>query len=220
MGAAGEVTIISKRPTGDVELEGRLSLPQVSKPVAGAVICHPHPAGGGAMDVGLLEVMDRRMVAAGLGVLRFNFAGVAGSCGAFTDGVDEPLDVAAAFEFLRSHPSIDETRVSLAGWSFGAWMALLALADGVPADRCVAIAPPLSLYDWQPSVGRIAASKAERHYVIGTDDQFCPLEDIREFAEALSAQDADNVMALPSTDHFMFGREDMVAELAIEFIES
>lgn len=171
------------------------------------------------MCVGMLETMDRRMVAAGLGILRFNFAGVGGSTGAFTEGFQEALDVAAAFEYLRSRPEIDPERVSLTGWSFGAWMALTAVADGLPAHKCVAIAPPLALYDWQEAAARLASSPVERHYILGSNDQFCPLSFLESFTGRISEQDAHNVMVLPATDHYMFGREDMVSELVIEFVE-
>jgi alpha/beta superfamily hydrolase len=98
-------------------------------------------------------------------------------------------------------------------------MALMAVADGLPAHKCIAIAPPLVLYDWQPNASRIAAASVERHYIVGSNDQFCPLDFLQSFTEALSAEDSENVMVLPVADHFLFGREDMVAELAIEFLE-
>jgi alpha/beta superfamily hydrolase len=169
------------------------------------------------MDVGLLRAIERRGVAAGFAVMRFNFAGVGASTGIFTEGLDEPVDVAAAFEYMKSYGDIDE--VSVAGWSFGAWMALMAIADGVPASSCVAVAPPLMLYDWRPHVGRIAASATKRHYIVGSNDQFCPLDFLKEFARAISEEDAASLMTLPATDHFLFGREDMVAELVLEFVE-
>lgn len=208
-------TFTSERPSGAAELEACLALPDKSGPAHGILLCHPHPAGGGEMDVGLLQVIERRGVAAGFAVMRFNFAGVGASTGLFTEGMDEPADVGAAFEWMKSRDGIEE--VSVAGWSFGAWMALMALADGVPAEACVAIAPPLMLYDWRPQVGRIAASATTRHYIVGSNDQFCPLGFLEAFAKAISEEDELNIMALPSSDHFLNGREDMVAELVLEF---
>ena len=211
-----KLTIRSERPSGTAELEAELSRPD-GEPRGGLVLCHPHPAGGGSMDVGLLSVIDRRLTAAGFAVLRFNFAGIGLSTGTFTEGVEEPIDVAATFDHLRSSLT-DGAGVSVGGWSFGAWMSLLALADGLPAVSCVAIAPPLMLYDWRPSVERIAASGAERHYIIGANDQFCPLDFLEAFAAAVSPQDADNVTVLPATDHYLFGREDMVADLVVQAV--
>lgn len=215
---AERVTITCERPSGEVLLEGVLALPDAAGPAHGVVICHPHPAGGGEMGVGLLRVMERRLVAAGFATLRFNFAGVGGSGGMFTEGLEEPADVAAAFGFLRSRPEVDPGAVGLAGWSFGAWMALLALEQGLPAARCVAIAPPLAAYDWRGHVPGIAASGAERHYVVGSVDQFCPQDFLKAFAAAVGEEDERNVMVLPGETHFLHGREDMVAELVAEFL--
>ena len=214
---AESLTITSERPTGSVELEASLALPGGDL-YGGVVLCHPHPAGGGEMDVGLLVVIEKRLLKAGFAVLRFNFAGVGRSTGHFTDGLQEPLDVAAAMEALRSRSGLGPAETSVCGWSFGAWMSLLALADGLDAATCVAIAPPLMLYDWRPHAERIAASAAIRHYIIGANDQFCPLDFLEAFTAALSPQDAANVTVLPATDHYLFGREDAVAALVAEII--
>jgi alpha/beta superfamily hydrolase len=211
------VTITSKRPSGAVELEARLALPD-GDPCGGVVLCHPHPAGGGEMDVGLLRVIETRLLRGGFAVLRFNFPGVGRSTGQFTEGVEEPLDVAAAFGYLRQRCELAPSDVSVCGWSFGAWMSLIALADGLPAGACVAVAPPLMLYDWRPYVELIAASAARRNYIIGANDQFCPLDFLEAFTTALSPQDAENVTVLPATDHYLFGREDAVAALVAEIL--
>jgi alpha/beta superfamily hydrolase len=215
---AEKLTITSERPSGPVELEASLALPGEDLH-GGVVLCHPHPAGGGAMDVGLLTTIERRLLKAGFAALRFNFEGVGGSSGHFTDGLEEPLDVAAAMEALRSRSGLDPAQTSLCGWSFGAWMALLALADGLDAATCVAIAPPLMLYDWRSHVEAIAASAAKRHYIVGANDQFCPLDFLEAFTSAISPYDAENVTVLPATDHYLFGREDAVAAMVAEILD-
>lgn len=214
------ISFVSGRPAGEVELEGVLALPDRAGDARGLVLCHPHPAGGGCMEVGLLETIEQRATRVGFATLRFDFGGVGGSGGVFTDGLEEPCDVAAACEYMRSLDAVDPSKVSVAGWSFGAWMCLLALAGGLRAASCVAIAPPLGMYDWRPFTGDIAASAAERHYIIGAGDQFCPLDTLAAFTDSISAGDTANTMVLPSTDHFLSGREDMVAELTVEFVES
>lgn len=218
--AAREVRFASSRPSGAVMLEGALSLPRRDSAAPGIVICHPHPAGGGEMEVGLLRVLERRAARAGFAALRFNFGGVGRSEGAFTDGIEEPADVAAAHEYLRSRAEVDDSLVSVTGWSFGAWMSLMALAAGLPAPSCVAIAPPVMLYDWHPHVRGIAASKAARHYLVGANDQFCPQGFLESFASAVSEEDAGNITVMPSTDHYLVGREDIVSELAIDLIQT
>lgn len=214
------IAFVSHRPSGDIELEGLLGLPDRAGGARGIVVCHPHPAGGGSMDVTLLEVIERRATRVGFTVLRFNFGGVGESGGAFSDGLEEPCDVDAACEYLRSREEVDAAKVSLAGWSFGAWMCLLALARGLEVQGCAAIAPPLMLYDWRQYADAISASDCLRHYILGANDQFCSLDSLQEFTEALGGEDTENTHILPMTDHYLSGREDIVAELVIECIEN
>jgi alpha/beta superfamily hydrolase len=168
------------------------------------------------MGVPLIRSLAEGLSKLGFVALRFNFGGVGFSGGSFTDGVEEPGDVASAFRYLKSVEEVDPLRVHLVGWSFGSWMALMSLAQRLEATTCVAIAPPLIAYDWHPHTRRIAASPAVRHYIVGESDQFCPVADLREFASGISARDAANVNVLPGTDHFLFGREPEVIGMTTE----
>lgn len=191
-------------------LEGRLHLPGGLE-TGGVVLCHPHPAGGGDKDVPLLVYLAQKVAAAGMACLRFDFGGVAGSSGDFTDGAEEPLDAAAAWRFLSEYESVERDRVALAGWSFGAWMAIHALADGVPAFSLEAIAPPLNGYRWDEVAFRLAGSKTRRHYLIGDRDQFCPVDVLLEFTKAVSPEEPERVTVLEGADHFLVGWEEQVA---------
>jgi alpha/beta superfamily hydrolase len=208
----------SLRPSGAVELEGRLHLPAGEALAPGVVLCHPHPAGGGEMDVPLIRRLADELSSAGFASLRFNFGGVGASGGSFTDGVEEPADVAAAFEYLGSLEAVDAGRVSLTSWSFGSWMALMALADGLPALACAAVAPPLDFHDWAPLAARLAMSNTRRHYIVGEFDQFCSPDTLMEFAAAVSDEDTRNVTVLKDADHFLFGREHEVIDLVAGFL--
>lgn len=212
------VTFTSDRRSGRIELEGRLHLPDGEGAFGGAVVCHPHPMGGGEMGVPLIRLICEEIASRGRAALRFDFGGVGGSGGSFTDGIEEPADVLAAFDLLKGLPDVAEESLSVAGWSFGSWMALMALAEGLPAISCVAIAPPLIAYDWALYAGRISESAAKRHYIVGDHDQFCDAGTLEEFAVAISEDDARNVTVLPGTDHFLFGREREVIDLVAGFI--
>ena len=210
-----EVSVAYERETGLIVLEGRLRLPDSGAPAPGVVLCHPHPSGGGDMDVPLINLLSEALCLMGAAVLRFNFAGVGMSRGVFTDGALEPHDVRAAFRYLRSHPEVDPESVSLAGWSFGSWMALVALAEGpgLPAVSLVAVAPPLVACEWSDVAARLADSPALRHYIVGDRDRFCPVGMLEEFAASVSATDRENVIVVPGADHFLSGRETEVARL-------
>lgn len=201
----------SSRPAGNIQLEGRLHLPNGDGPHPGVVLCHPHPAGGGQMDVPLLSVMADFLCSRGFAVLRFNFAGVGGSEGHFTDGAEEPGDVFAACEYLARRRESKDGPPSVGGWSFGSWMGLTALVEGLEAGLHVAVSPPLVAYDWRVMAERLGRSEAERHYVAGDRDQFCQPGTLREFAAAVRAGEEDNVHVVDKADHFLAGREAEVA---------
>jgi alpha/beta superfamily hydrolase len=170
------------------------------------------------MDVFLVVSIARELARSGIAALRFNFCGVGESGGAFTDGRSEPSDVLGALESLSSHEDVDTSRMGLAGWSFGAWMALVALAEGADASMLVAVAPPLNMYDWRPWVDAVRASTARRHYVLGERDQFCSEADLEQFATSISATEALSIHILKRADHFLFTREAEVASLVTRLL--
>lgn len=133
----------------------------------------------------------------------------------FSDGSQEPDDIAAAVSFLSSNEAVDDRDMSVAGWSFGAWMCLSAVAGGLDVKRLVAIAPPLVAYDWRREVSRIAGSRVERNYIVGDSDDFCPLVTLREFAASISGRERERISVIAGADHFLFGREgEVVAQVA------
>lgn len=211
--AERSVRFPSDRKSGRIELESRIRVPDTADKAPGVVLCQPHPAGGGEMGVPLLVVISDTLDSLGYATLRFNFGGVGGSGGVFSDGAEEPTDVGAALDYLVSLDEVDGDNVCLVGWSFGAWMGLMALADGLSARSIVAIAPPLAAYPWEGYTERIGASAASRHYIAGDSDTFCPLSTLDIFAAAVSDEDASNIHSLSGADHFLFGREQEVARL-------
>jgi alpha/beta superfamily hydrolase len=174
--------------------------------------------GGGDMDVPLIVNMAGELCSMGWATLRFNYGGVGASRGVFTDGIQEPYDVEGAVNHLRTVPEVDPGDLGLAGWSFGSWMALLAVARGAAVSSIVAISPPLATVDWRLATAEIASSKVPRYYIVGSRDHFCPLEMLEEFTSSISALDTQSITVLPGADHFLFGRESEVIKLVAELL--
>src|SRR5438093_5275897 len=115
------VSIESKGP----KLEALLHFPeQMLAP--GVVVCHPHPMYGGDMHNNVVDAVCETAVTEGIAALRFNFRGIGASEGRYDNGVGEQDDVRAALAYLRELPEVDSARVALAGYSFGAAVALQA----------------------------------------------------------------------------------------------
>mmetsp|Transcript_5368 Transcript_5368/g.21952 ORF Transcript_5368/g.21952 Transcript_5368/m.21952 type:complete len:881 (-) Transcript_5368:97-2739(-) len=139
--------------SGDVELEGLVNrgrrwmslgggglLGDGDKTGTCVVMCHPHPYLGGNMRNPLMTHLARRLAAAGVTAVRFNFRGVGFSGGKRTWArVAERDDACAAVRHaMIALPWIDPNRVFLFGYSFGSAVALAALDE--LGDACAGFA--------------------------------------------------------------------------------
>ena len=96
------VSVTLAGPAG--ALEGRLHLPEDGRPVAGVVVCHPHPLMGGDMNNNVVMGVCRELVGSGMAVLRFNFRGVGASAGTHDQGRGEVEDAREALRYLSEQP--------------------------------------------------------------------------------------------------------------------
>ena len=153
--------------TSDGEtLEAELGIPAAARAVV--VITHPHPLMGGDMHTPVPDGFFRAALSAGCAAVRFNFRGVGRSSGTHDKGVAERLDLAAAIAFGAAQ--VPDAPVLLAGWSFGADVALTVTDERITGWFLAA--PPLSVVD--PTEMGASAVDAPKILVIGENDQFNP----------------------------------------------
>ncbi|OFW56125.1 MAG: hypothetical protein A2Y75_03110 [Candidatus Solincola sediminis] len=192
-----------------IRLEGILDLPEGDPPYPGCILCHPHPIGGGSMDVPLLAIVARALSAAGWACLRFNFRGVGRSSGESTGGINEVEDVEGADRWLREREDIDGGDISLAGWSFGSWVGLRWAIDKGECHRLALISPPLIGFDFFDFLAEKALPLSTEVVIVsGEMDQFSTAERRQELARKLKAE----LHTITGADHFLYGREKEVAE--------
>ncbi|MEX2323293.1 MAG: alpha/beta fold hydrolase [Acidimicrobiia bacterium] len=188
-----------------------------SGPASGAtnllVLCHPHPQQDGTMDAPLMRSLANRLVERGFRVLRFNFRGVGQSEGGWSGGDGEIRDVGAAVAFAReAHPDLP---FGLAGWSFGAVMALRWQAEHGDASPYVGVAPALA-YD--PSLRMPTSDElppARRLFILGDRDQFCSVDELTTYAAGIGAE----LEVFPGSDHFFVFRDVAVGNRIAEFFK-
>ncbi len=148
---------------------GKLEI-QVDRPARSApegervvVICHPHPQFGGTMENKVVTTLARAATDLGWSAVRFNFRGVGASAGTFDHGEGEREDARAVLVWAERQWPGDPP--ILAGFSFGAWVAVR-LALDVSVSRLLTVAPPLFVTSHEKaSVGRPAVPLAVK--VIG-----------------------------------------------------
>jgi alpha/beta superfamily hydrolase len=189
--------------TSDGEsLEARWDRPE--DPTGVVVFCHAHPMKGGTMMSPLMVGVTTRLVERGFAVLRFNFRGTGQSTGAHDDGGREIQDVDAAVETGQAMG----LPLFLAGWSFGAGMALNWLASQDDAPPYAGIAP------WWSTVPESELPSGPKRIVLGTRDQVIDHDVIRHYAETHSID-----LVLTPGDHFFHGRGRKIGNLVAQGFE-
>ena len=169
---------------------------------SGVVICHPHPLMGGSMHNNVVETLQEVFAGDGYATLRFNFRGVGGSTGSYDEGRGEKTDIVSACGFLKSQ-GVGE--ITLAGYSFGAWIACRLLAgDDYNEGDVVLISPPDKYFDFDWEM----KSSAVKLIICGDSDMFCDAAAMRARACGLGAK----FVMIEETDHFYGGRERLLAE--------
>src|ERR1700735_5869830 len=129
--------------SGDLTLEGLIANPGGSAPAA--VVCHPHPMYGGSMHNNVVEAILVAMWKAGYATLRCNCRGVGSSEGEHDGGPGEVDDAVAAMTFLLAQPGVRREGAVMAGYSFGAMVAVSAGDERAEIARIVAVALPLAM---------------------------------------------------------------------------
>ena len=183
----------------DLTLEGLLAAPAQAK--RGAVMCHPHPQSGGSMYNNVVEAVLDALWAMDYATLRFNFRCVGESEGEFAGGVGEILDAKAAVRFLAGQEGIGEDGMVLAGYSFGATVALRAGLELAEVGTLIAVALPIGMADLSFIVG------TDKHVILiaGDRDQYCPVAELRALHQKLTGPSALKIIG--GADHFFGGYE-------------
>ncbi len=179
-------------------IEGRYH--QSSNPKAPvALVLHPHPLHGGTMNNKITYNLYRAFVNNGFSVLRINFRGVGKSEGKFDNGVGELMDATVAMNWLHDQ-NMESTDFWIAGFSFGAWIALQAVMRRPELENYILVAPPASKYDFNFIVPCTSAGLV----IHGTKDEVAKESDSAKLAEKLSAREGAEVsyQSVYGADHF------------------
>jgi alpha/beta superfamily hydrolase len=197
-------------PCGDLTLVGLLHRPQGSG-LPGVAVCHPHPLYGGDMENNVVVALCRALAGGGMVALRFNFRGVGGSGGSYGGGFGERQDARAALDFLSGLTEVGSGRLGLAGYSFGALVALSAADERVRA--LAAVSPPAGGLD--PAAFR---SGIPTLLVSGDRDDVSPALRLPEMAASLGPP--CEIRSVAGADHFWRGHEETLATTVLEFFRA
>ena len=188
--------VIFTGPAG--RLEGRYQQsPRGIAPIA--LVLHPHPQYGGTMNNKVVYSVYQTFAKRDFTVLRFNFRGVGRSQGSYDGGPGELADAAAALDWLQA-VAPGARGCWIAGFSFGAWIAMQLLMRRPELSGFISVSPPANIFDFTflapcPSSGLI---------LHGTADDLVPESDVSKLAHRLSQQRGIKVeyKKVPGATHF------------------
>ena len=187
--------------SGDFEIAGPAGVLEAvidssaGRPIATAVVCHPHPLQQGTMTNKVVTTVARAFARLGADAVRFNFRGVGKSAGSYADGVGECDDALAVVAWCRER--WPERPLYLGGFSFGAAIALSIAARVAPAGL-VTVAPPVDRLR-----GSFVAPRCQWLLVHGEADEVVPLAPVLEWSRALASP--PKMVLLPGVGHFFHG---------------
>jgi alpha/beta superfamily hydrolase len=200
-------TLFLPGPAG--KLEALLEEPENQEPVEAALVCHPHPKGGGTMHNKVVYRIARGLRKTGCVVLRFNYRGVNLSEGEYDHGIGEIEDARVALNELRGrYPNLP---VIIAGFSFGSRVALRLTSREASVRRVIAVGFPTRVV----SQDLISQLQVPKFFVQSTHDEFGPKPEFTAFYE--SVPEPKQLQWVEAVDHFFRDALDAF-EAAIERI--
>jgi len=197
--------------SGELSLEGILSMPEGTGPYPAVIVCHPHPLYGGSMENNVVNSLSEPLTRASLVSFKFNFRGVGGSQGQFSQGIGEQEDVEAAVSFLTTVREVDSNRLGLVGYSAGAGFALPIGFKDARIKALVAISPPLSMFDFE----LLKSCLKPKLLISGSGDNFIPTSRFLEFCQGLPEPKECDI--IEGADHFWWGYESSLAARVTAF---
>lgn len=192
-------------------LEALVTEPQEQKPVAVAILCHPHPLHQGTMYNKVVTTLMKAFDRCGAATVRFNFRGVGQSMGVFDNAVGECDDLRAVITWVKQqYPGAP---IWLAGFSFGAYVAARVANDDGVAGRLVSIAPAIDHYSFD-DLNNIRCPWLVVH---GDKDDVAPYAAVADWAN--TPPSPLKFITLEQAGHFFHGRLVELRELVITWLD-
>jgi alpha/beta superfamily hydrolase len=200
--AASQIRSIDNLHSPAGRLEALLNTGVDDAPYA-ALICHPHPAGGGTMHNKVVYHAMKAFASFGLPVLRYNFRGTGLSEGEHDRGQGEQDDVRAALDWLA-----DEYRLPIlfAGFSFGSYVGLRACCGDLRVKGLVGLGLPIAAAGRGYQYSFLAECAAPKLFISGDHDEFGPADAVNPIWQTAPAP--KRTVRIAGADHFFQGTAD------------
>lgn len=183
-------------PASHGKLEAILREPS-GKLNGAAVVCHPHPSGGGTMHNKVVYRAAAGLLDAGLATVRFNFRGTGNSTGDHDDGDGERQDVRDVLAFLTD--SFPDQPLTIAGFSFGSRVGTEVGLDDDRVVRLISIGTPVDKYHDYDYLEKL---RKPILFVHGDRDEFGSVESLGVLVARVAAVTETETVVFDDCGHF------------------
>ncbi len=180
-------------------LEALLNTGRADAPYA-ALVCHPHPHGGGTMHNKVVYHTMKAFSSFGLPVLRFNFRSVGLSEGVHDEGYGEQEDVQAALDWMEENFNLP---IFFAGFSFGSNVGLRACCGDPRVKGLIGLGVPVRAEGRDYTYGFLPKCAAPKLFISGDHDQYGPRDVMEGVFER--APEPKRLVWIAGADHFFQG---------------
>jgi len=183
-------------PASHGHMEAILKEPAM-KPKGVALVCHPHPLGGGTMHNKVVFRAAAGLVDAGLITLKFNFRGVGASTGVHDEIPGGKQDVRDALDYLKENYPGEP--ITLAGFSFGSRTGMEVGINEPSVVRLISIGTPVDKYgDFE----FLLNVRKPILFIHGDRDEFGSLENLQKLVDEVSKNTNAKLVAFENCGHF------------------
>jgi alpha/beta superfamily hydrolase len=179
----GQLEAILKEPAGEIK--------------GAALVCHPHPLGGGTMHNKVVFRAAAGLVDAGYATLRFNFRGVGASTGEHDEGRGEQQDVLDALDYMSANYPGQE--IVHAGFSFGTWVGSQVAMNDDRVVRLISIGTPVDKY---ANFDYLEGLQKPLLFVHGDQDEFGSVENLKRLVDNVSKTAETKLVIFENCGHF------------------
>jgi alpha/beta superfamily hydrolase len=179
-----------------------------------ALVCHPHPMGGGTMHNKVVYRAMKAMHGFGFPVLRFNFRGTGRSQGMHDNGHGEQDDVRAALDWLEHE---FHRPILFAGFSFGANVGMRACCGDPRVPGLIALGLPVAAEGRHYSYKYFPGCSQPKLFISGDRDSYGPVAEVE--AVVATASEPKQMVWIHDADHFFVGKLDQVQAEIIRWVQ-
>jgi alpha/beta superfamily hydrolase len=183
------------------KLEALLNEGSAQSPFS-ALVCHPHPAGGGTMHNKVVYHAMKTLNGLGMPVLRFNFRSVGNSEGEHDSGQGEQDDVRTALDWLTAEFM---KPVLFVGFSFGSAVGMRACCPDARVPGLVALGIPVGHDTRRYEYPWLASCDKPKLFISGSRDEYGPQAGVEEIVQRAAGE--NQLVWIEDADHFFQSAE-------------